>query len=99
MSPSFSNEGEFSRALANELGVRRSAGQVSQGTLAAELGIDQAAVSRVESGQRRLTVGETLAWFEALGFSSDEALSMIGDLWNKFGSRPPGFWEEQIDGR
>jgi hypothetical protein len=68
------------------------AAQVSQGALAVELGIDQAAVSRVESGQRRLTVGETFSWFEALGLDVAEMSAKLLELWADYGGRPPGFW-------
>jgi transcriptional regulator with XRE-family HTH domain len=75
----------------------RSEAHTSQGTLAAELGVDQAAVSRVESGQRRLTVGETFAWLEALGFSADESATRLSELWRQNAGRPPGFWMEPHD--
>lgn len=90
----FSPEGVFNRALADLLAKLRSDIELSQGSLAAELGIDQAAVSRVESGQRRLTVGETFAWFEALGVDPAEASERLLQLWESYGGRPPGFWVE-----
>jgi transcriptional regulator with XRE-family HTH domain len=65
---------------------------VSQGALSAELGIDQAAVSRVESGQRRLTVAETFAWFEALGLDLREMSERLLALWAEHGERPPSLW-------
>lgn len=92
MSPSFAGESDFHRALAAALGDLRTAQHTSQGTLAAELGIDQAAVSRVESGHRRLTVGETFAWMEALGLSASESAARLQALWEAHGGRPPGFW-------
>ena len=75
----------------------RTEAQTSQGTLAAELGVDQAAVSRVESGQRRLTVGETFAWLEALGVSAGDSANLLRDLWQQNAGRPPGFWTELHD--
>lgn len=97
MSPSFVGESDFHRALSVMLADLRTDARASQGTLAAELGVDQAAVSRVESGQRRLTVGETFAWLEALGFSADESASRLRDLWQHNAGRPPGFWAEPQD--
>ncbi|WP_090040370.1 helix-turn-helix transcriptional regulator [Leifsonia sp. CL147] len=94
MSSSFTAEGDFHRALANLLASSRLDAHLSQGSLAAELGIDQAAVSRVESGHRRLTVGETFAWFEALGFTIDDTSDTLAELWRTHGGRPPGFWTE-----
>lgn len=97
MSPSFSSESDFHRALASLLAELRTSAHTSQGTLAAELGVDQAAVSRVESGHRRLTVGETFAWFEALGMDADSTAQQLRDLWAKHGGRPPGFWQDSSD--
>lgn len=94
MSPLSLDEHDFHRALATTLARLRAERQTSQGTLAAELGIDQAAVSRVESGHRRLTVAEAFAWLEALGFSADESAIQLRDLWQVYGGRPPGFWNE-----
>lgn len=88
------SDSEFHRQVASRLGALRTARHTSQATLAAELGIDQAAVSRVESGQRRLTVGETFAWLEALGLTIDESLGELRGLWVAHGERPPGFWLE-----
>lgn len=76
----------------------RSESHASQGTLAAELGIDQAAVSRVESGKRRLTVSEAFAWLEALGLTADQSAARLRDLWKVHGGRPPGFWNGPNDG-
>jgi hypothetical protein len=46
----------------------------------------------VESGQHRLTVEETFAWFEALGLDVPEMAGKLADLWMQYGGRPPGFW-------
>lgn len=85
---------DFHRALAQALAGLRTERHTSQGTLAGELGIDQAAVSRVESGQRRLTVAEAFAWLEALGLDADASAVVLRDLWRAHGGRPPGFWNE-----
>lgn|SRR5699024_10916892 len=94
MSSSAAAESDFHRALATMLADLRTKSHASQGTLAAELGIDQAAVSRVESGQRRLTVADAFAWLEALGLTADESAAQLRDLWKIHGGRPPGFWNE-----
>ncbi|PRA00200.1 transcriptional regulator [Arthrobacter sp. MYb224] len=94
MSSGTSAESDFHRALAELLAQLRNERHTSQGTLAAELGLDQAAVSRVESGQRRLSVAEAFGWLEALGLDSDESAIKLRDLWREFGGRPPGFWNE-----
>ncbi|KAM9861975.1 hypothetical protein ACI1US_02077 [Leucobacter sp. BZR 635] len=94
MSSTTGTESDFHHALATMLAELRNSGHASQGTLAGELGIDQAAVSRVESGQRRLTVAEAFAWLEALGLSSEESAERLLELWKAHGGRPPGFWNE-----
>lgn len=97
MSSSFSGGADFHHALATLLANLRNERQTSQGTLAAELGVDQATVSRVESGHRRLTVGETFAWLEALGMETTSSASILRALWDAHGGRPPGFWAEHPD--
>lgn len=93
MSPSFAAEGDFHRALTSVLARMRIEAVMSQGALAAELDIDQAAVSRVEANQRRLTAGETFAWCEALGSTTQDTARLLQQLWEEHGSRPAGFWE------
>lgn len=97
MSPSFGAEGDFHRALTAVLAQMRSDAAISQGVLAAELGIDQATVSRVEANQRRLTAGETFAWCEALGITTEDTADLLQHLWEEYGSRPTGFWESSND--
>ena len=75
----------FHHALACELAELRRGCHTSQGTLAGELGVDQASVSRVESGQRRLTVAEAFAWFEALGIPPSETARRLQRLWEMYG--------------
>lgn len=94
MSYSYSREAEFQRALTDLLCTLRADAGVSQGALAAELGIDQAAISRVESGQRRLTVTETFAWFEALGLDLHGMCARLASLWAEHGERPGSLWAE-----
>lgn len=98
MSSTTATGGDFHRALAQALAQLRTQRHTSQGTLAAELGIDQAAVSRVESAQRRLTVAEAFAWLEALGLDADESAVILRDLWRTHAGRPPGFWNEAARG-
>ena len=92
MSLSFSREVDFHRALAQLLCDLRLEARISQGALAAELGMDQAAVSRVETGQRRLTVAEAFFWFEALNVEPWEAGQELVRLWTEHGKRPPSLW-------
>jgi len=94
----FIDDKSFHYALASLLAELRSSFGVTQEALAAELGVDQAAVSRVESGRRRLTVGEAFGWLEALGLSPKESAYKLQNLWEIHGERPPGFWAEGNNG-
>lgn len=76
-----------------ELAALRGAAGLSQSALAAELGVDQAAVSRVEAGNRRLELAEAFAWLEALGRSATQSGVLLSTLWQEHGARPTGFWE------
>lgn len=93
MSKSFGGGEAFARALSGRLSDLRVASSTSQVTIAAELGVDQGVISRVEAGYRRLGVGEAYAWFEALGLTAEEASTELCSLWTTFGKRPPGFWD------
>lgn len=77
----------FIRRRRNELGI-------SQLVMAQELGVDQAAVSRSESGDRSLGLGEALLWLETLGMHESEILAEVMKLWAEFGSRSDSFWGE-----
>ena len=57
----------FDVALGSWLAERRERRGVSQDALAIQLGRDQAFVSRTESGQRRITARDLVAWLAALG--------------------------------
>lgn len=84
----------FDAQLAAFTHSRRKNVGLSQAALAEELGIDQATVSKVENGLRRLSVGEALQWLEALGMSADQAGSQLSSLWEQYGQRPATLWSE-----
>ena len=56
---------------------------VSQATLAEELGHDQSFVSRIEHGERRITVVELLRWAAALGTSFSELTRELHVVWSE----------------
>lgn len=62
------------------LAVRELRGDMSQSALGAILGIDQGAVSRIESGQRNLTAKELLRLTDHFGVSSDSVLCHEDEL-------------------
>jgi len=90
-------EAQFTRALAELLRDIRVESGISQEALAAELGLDQAAVSRVESGQRRLSVRDLLIWAEALGRDPRELAISAADLWSEMAARPGTLWTGDED--
>lgn len=72
--------GELDAAIAGYLaGLRRVRG-VSQEALGSELGHDQSFVSKIEHGQRRVTVSEMLLWAAALGVVFEELCSGLAPL-------------------
>lgn len=68
---------DFDVALGRLLARLREEGGLSQEALAASLGRDQPLVSKVERGQRRVSVADLLAWLDALGVSLGE---IVGDI-------------------
>jgi transcriptional regulator with XRE-family HTH domain len=86
-------EAQFTRALAALLRDVRVDTGMSQGSLAAELGLDQAAVSRVESGHRRLSVSELFDWADALGHDPRELAAKAADLWAELAAPPGSLWD------
>jgi transcriptional regulator with XRE-family HTH domain len=61
------SEGALERRIASMLATLRKERGISQQALALELGRDQTVISRIESGQRRVTVPELFEWADALG--------------------------------
>jgi transcriptional regulator with XRE-family HTH domain len=90
-------EARFTRALAAVLRDIRTDSGMSQEALAAELGLDQAAVSRVESGQRRLSVSDLFDWAEALGHDPRELAVRAAELWAEFAAGPGTLWTGSED--
>lgn len=94
MSDTQNRASQFNHALAARLHELRKEAALSQSALAAELGVDQAAISRGETGDRKLSVGEALVWLEALGLTPEEVGSTISALWETQGSRSETFWRK-----
>lgn len=70
----------------------RQQARLSQTSLAAELGIDQSIVSRVEAGTRDLGLDEVFAWGEALGLPPAETAELLLESWVEFAARRKGYW-------
>ena len=87
---------ELDTAIAGYLaGLRRARG-VSQEALGAELGRDQSFVSKIEHGQRRVTVSEALLWAAALGATFEELCAGLAPLWARH-VETSSIWEREQD--
>jgi transcriptional regulator with XRE-family HTH domain len=87
---------ELDTAIASYLaGLRRDRG-VSQETLGAELGHDQSFVSKIEHGQRRVTVSEALLLGAALGVTFEELCAGLAPLWSLH-VETSSIWERESD--
>lgn len=94
MSSSLYRSNKLNVALCESLKPRRQYSGLSQSALATELGVDQALISRVESGERKLSFGELMVWLEALGMDEEEMLTLIETLWAEHGSRAESLWNQ-----
>lgn len=72
---------EFERRLGALLRDRRKQREISQETLATQLGINQSNVSKIEAGRRRLQVVELFRWCEVLGLDADQLMVEVAGLW------------------
>ena len=94
MSSSLYRSNRLNASLYESLKPYRVRSGLSQSALATELGVDQALISRVESGERKLSFGELMVWLEALGMSEKEMFPFIGNLWKEHGSRAGSLWNQ-----
>ena len=83
-------------AFSREIRKLREDTGISQTGLAAELGVDQSLVSRVEAGSRQLTIGQAMFWLQGLGLDSVAASSLVARLWVRNGARPSSFWKSSV---
>lgn len=82
---------EFDVALGQFLARQREAGGLSQEALATALGRDQPVISRIERGQRRVTVADLLAWLRALDIPLAAVASEVEALPSST-NRAQGLW-------
>lgn len=80
-------------ALAERLRSRRLELRLSQVSLAAELGVDQSFVSRVELGERSLTFGQALKWLNFLYPNEEELISILQSLGPSHVLYGQSFWD------
>ena len=57
---------------------------MSQEALATQLGTEQPTISKIERGQRRVTVAELLRWADVLGVGLEEVGAGLTDLKSRF---------------
>ncbi|MGO3060026.1 helix-turn-helix domain-containing protein [Corynebacterium casei] len=82
----------FRRALVIQLTQLRQQSGMSQTAIAAELGIDQSVVSRIEAGTRELGIEEVFAWGEALALRPEETSRLLAETWTTHAARRKGYW-------
>ena len=80
-------------AFSREIRALREDAGLSQTGLAAELGVDQSLVSRVEAGSRQLTIGQAMYWLQGLGLDCESAGGLVARLWRDNGARPDSYWK------
>jgi transcriptional regulator with XRE-family HTH domain len=71
---------DFDRELGLLLARLRESSGLSQEALAAALGRDQPLISKVERGQRRVSVADLLAWLGGLGIPLADIVSNLETL-------------------
>ena len=87
---------DLDTAIAGYLADLRRVRGVSQEALGAELGHDQSFVSKIEHGQRRVTVSEVLLWGAALGVAFEEICAGLAPLWSRH-VETSSIWERDSD--
>jgi transcriptional regulator with XRE-family HTH domain len=92
--PSPTSETELERRIAELAAQLRERRGVSQAALAEELGHDQSFVSKIEHGQRRMTVAELLRWTAALGTSFTELSRELRGVWFEL-VKTESIWERE----
>lgn len=85
---------ELERRIARLAAQLRERRGISQAALAEELGHDQSFVSKIEHGQRRITVAELLRWAEALGTSFTELSRELRAVWSEL-VKTESIWERE----
>lgn len=79
--PKSTSEQELSVRVGRLAARLREGRGVSQAALAGELRHDQSFVSRIEHGDRRMSVTELLRWADALGVSFSELSRELRAVW------------------
>lgn len=84
----------FQQAVVAELASLRSSKGMSQTAFASELQINQSVISKVESGNRALSLEEAFEWAETLGLTPSETASLLRDKWTEYGARGKSYWHK-----
>ncbi|MFC4395595.1 helix-turn-helix domain-containing protein [Arthrobacter sedimenti] len=82
---------DFDRSLGNMAAAWRISAGLTQQTLGAAVGLDQATISRIESGDRKVDVDLLLQILAATGQSLPDVASDIQEL----APARPSLWKEQ----
>jgi transcriptional regulator with XRE-family HTH domain len=74
---------DFDKRLGALLAKLREEKGLSQEALAVQIQYDQSQVSRIESGDRHVSVVYVLRWAEALGYEFEQVAAQIAAAWRE----------------
>ena len=87
---------DFDARLGRKMATWRESKGVSQDSLAEQLKRDQSFVSKLERGQRRITVFELMCWATELDISLEVVIREVDSAWSE-GSLGKSIWERERD--
>ncbi|WP_421118604.1 helix-turn-helix domain-containing protein [Aquihabitans daechungensis] len=90
----------FEAELGGHLQAERERSGLSQDALAQQFGVDQSLISRVERGQRRVSVEEFLLWADLVGADPVALFGTVAQRWEQTRRRTGSIWlsEAEPDG-
>lgn len=74
----------FDSALGTWMAAERESRVMSQESVAQQMQLEQPTLSKIERGQRRVTVEELLGWANALGMSTAAVCSALDRMRSQF---------------
>jgi transcriptional regulator with XRE-family HTH domain len=93
MSPSRKSTAATRQQFAALLRSLREAGGLSQEGLATQLGASQPYISRIETGERIVSVEEAVRWAMACGATWEETAAAVRAVWTALGGDQTTLWD------
>lgn len=81
----------FNEAVGVFLKNRRESHNLSQSDVASSMDIGPTTISRLESGQTRITVEQFMSYLDVLGFSMESSAKELQDIYES--TRQKSLWE------